>query len=367
MLRGAHTGFYKMKVILPASQLHEAFYAMGLLHSIPGGPHHIYFPLNESAARDKFDDIVDLASRMSWVRTVQRGLPPLNQYGLDLRPYPQKQTNRAMLTKMRYFCGIYESKPWFERMESKGAHVVLSRSLRQHNPLFPWHELLTELHPFGLKFVGSDEEFEAFKLFIPPRVRVDKLTLDWSEEALDACLSAVLYVGNHTPAQAITEGAHIPSIIEVSLSDPDNIYLRDGVYPGFSHRVDIPESVPFVGGITVQKSVNDFFINTDMNWSPPRKGWRVDVIDRSPRYFADINEAAYYRCRRDPDYVLSDLAYARHTILCDNLVSYPEWAEEALAERLFRKPALALRAATRKLKLRNFIPPISNYVSSLCD
>ena len=111
MLRGAHAGSSKMKVVSPASRLHEAFYALGTLAHIPGGPHHVYFPLRETAARDQFDDIVDLSSRMDWIRSVNRGLPPLMQYGLDLRPYASKQDGRSMLAKMQYFCGIYKFTP----------------------------------------------------------------------------------------------------------------------------------------------------------------------------------------------------------------------------------------------------------------
>ena len=357
-----------MKVIAPARRLHEAFYAMGLLAHIPGGPHHLYFPLREPAARDHFDDIVALSSRMSWIRSVHRGLPPLQQYGLDLRPYSFKQEGRAMLTKMRYYCGLYDSKPWFERLAATGHHVVLSRTLSQQNPLFPWSTLLAALHRHHLIFIGSPEEHTAFQPLIPEGVKVDHmLPDDWGGSTLDTCLSACLYIGNHSPTLAIVEGAHVPAITEVSLSNPDNIYLRPDSCPCFTNRADFPASFPVLGGGSVQTPAEGLLAAIYTDWPPPPNGWRVDVDGRAPRYFDTLDDACFYRCRYSPDLTMMNREYARRAVLESNFRLYPEWADEAVAHRLFKKPSLALRVAARKIKLRTFLPPISSYLSDLCD
>lgn len=357
-----------MKVIAPSRSLHEAFYAMGLLAHIPGGPHHLYFPMREPAARDHFDDIVALSSRMSWIRGVYRGLPPLMQYGLDLRPYSFKQEGRAMLTKMRYYCGLYDAKPWFERMPSTLDHIVLSRSLRQQNSLFPWGTLLSTLQQVRLIFIGSHEEHAAFQPLIPEGVKVDHmLPDDWGGSTLDTCLSACLYIGNHSPTLAIVEGAHVPAITEVSLSNPDNIYLRPDSCPCFTNRADFPASFPGFGGEFIRTPVEGLLSAVYADWPPPPKGWMVDVEGRAPRYFDTLDDACFYRCRHSPDLTMFNREYARRLVLEENFRHFPDWASEAIAYRLFKKPSLALRAATRKLKLRKFLPPISSYLSDLCD
>lgn len=357
-----------MKVVAPARRLHEAFYAMGLLAQIPGGPHHLYFPLREPAARDHFDDIVALSSRMSWIRSVHRGLPPLQQYGLDLRPYAVKQEGRAMLTKMRYYCGLYDSKPWFERLTATGHHVVLSRTLTQQNLLFPWSTLLAALHRHRLIFIGSPEEHAAFQPLIPEGVKVGHmLPDDWGGSTLDTCLSASLYIGNHSPTLAVVEGAHVPAITEVSLSNPDNIYLREDSCPCFTNRAEFPASFPVLGGEAVQTPVEGLLAAIYTDWPPPPKGWRVDVTGRAPRYFDTLDDACFYRCRYSPDLTMLNREYARRAVLEANMKLHPEWADEAIAHRLFKKPSLALRAAARKIKLRKFLPPISSYLSDLCD
>jgi len=357
-----------MKVVSPASRLHEAFYAMGILAHIPGGPHHVYFPLREPAARDYFDSIKAISGRMPWIRSVQRGLPPLQQYGLDLRPYSSKQEGRAMLTKMSYYCGLYAAKPWFERLAATGTHVVLSRSLLQQNPLFPWGALMASLHRHSLIFIGSSEEHTAFQPLIPEGVTVDhRLPDDWGGSTLNTCLSACLCIGNHNPVMAVAEGARVPTIAEVSLSNPDNIYVRPESNACFTNWAEIPSSFPIIGGSAVQAQAEGILDAVYANWPTPPGGWRVTVSGRATRRFDTIDDACFYYCKYAPDLTMSNREYARRFILEENFRSFPEWADEAIARRLFRKPSLALRAAARKIKLRKFLPPISSYLSDLCD
>jgi hypothetical protein len=356
-----------MKVVAPAKRLHEAFYAMGILAHIPGGPHHVYFPMGETAARDNFKDIQAISSRMDWIRSVNRGLPPLLQYGLDLRPYQRKQTGRSMLSQMRYYCGFYDDKPWFNRMASTGEHIVVSRTLTQQNPLFPWRAILAVAHRHSIYFVGTDEEYDAFKPLIHEGVSITHMLPDWGGAALDACLSATLYIGNHSPALAVVEGAHVPSLVEVGLSNPDNIYLRDGSSPCFSNKAVFPEGAGRLSGGEVFSPVDDLLMATYADWPHPPKGWMVDRPGRAPRYFKDLDEACFYRCKYSPELDMLSKGHARLLILADTLRHYPEWADEAIAHRLFKKPTLALRAASRKIKLRRFLPPISNYSADLCD
>jgi len=356
-----------MKVLAPAKRLHEAFYAMGVLASIPGGPHHVYFPTREPAARDYFDDLKAIASRMPWIRTVNRGLPALMQYGLDLRPYAAKQHGRSMLSQMRFYCGVYDDKPWFERLEATGKHVVVSRTLTQQNPLFPWTDLLWALRHHSLLFIGSGEEYEALKPLIPEGVSVDRRPIDWGGATLDACLSAALYVGNQSPALAVVEGAHIPTITEVSLSNPDNIYIRPESRPSFNNRVEFPPSFPVLGGSCIESPAEGIISAIYTDWPAPPDGWIVSVEGRDIRRFDTLDDACFYRCRHSPDLTMHHREYARRIVLEENLRTQPEWAEEAVAYRLFKKPSLALRQAARKVRLRTFLPDISNYLSELCD
>jgi hypothetical protein len=356
-----------MKVIAPASRLHEAFYAMGLMSRIPGGPHHIYFPLREPAARDHFTSLQALASRMPWIRSVSRGLPPLMQFGLDLRPYQKKQDGRSMLAKMSYYCGLYELQPWFERMSSTAPHVVVSRTLVQQNPLFPWGAILSALRGFPILFVGAPDEHEAFLPLIPEGVVVEYRPLDWGGATLDACLSASLYVGNHSPALAIVEGAHVPAITEVSLSNPDNIYLRQESKPSFSNRADFPPSVPTLGGYGVEAPITGMMSAIYTDWPPPPGGWRTTPPGRGTRRFNTLDDACFHLCRYTPDLTMMNREYARRRVLEENFENSPEWADEAIAHRLFKKPTLALRATARKIKLRKFLPSLSSYLSDLCD
>lgn len=367
MLLGVLAGLFNMKVIAPAKRLHEAFYAMGVLAHLPGGPHHVYFSYREPAARDYYSDIQALASRMPWIRSVNRGLPPLMQFGLDLRPYPFKQDGRSMLAKMRYYCGLYEFTPWFERMTSVSEHIVVSRTLTQHNSLFPWGALLSVARHSPIFFVGTPEEYAAFSPLIPSSVTVKYPETDWGGSTLDLCLSASLFIGNQSPALAIVEGAHVPAVTEVSLSNPDNIYIRQGSSPCFSNRAIFPEEVPGLGGAEVQSSVEDVIIESYADWNPPPGGWRVECPGKATRYFDDLDSATFHKCKYSPELHMFCRDNAKRMILADNFQFYPEWAEDAIARRMFRKPTLALKLATRKICIRRFIPPVSNYLPALCD
>ena len=272
-----------------------------------------------------------------------------------------------MLAKMQYYCGLYELKPWFDRMKSTGKHIVISRTLVQQNMLYPWEELLTKLSKHTMIFVGSTEEYEAFKPRIPAGVSVEHIAPDWNGLGLDLCLSAMLYLGNHSPALAVIEGAHVPAITEVSLSNPDNVYIRPGSSPCFTHRAVFPQGVPELADSDVQASIEGLLLASYADWLPPPKGWRVDCAGRSPRYFDSIDEAAFYLCKYTEDLRMTHREYARRLVLEENLQHCPEWADKAVAHRLFRKPTLALQAASRKLNLRRYLPDINNYLSDLCD
>lgn len=367
MSRGGRAGFSDMKVIFPARRLHEVFYAMGMLAHLPGGPHHVYFPPTDPLAKSHFDEIEDFSSRLDWVRSVQASYPPLLQYALDLRPYARTQDGRSMLAKISYYCGVYEFKPWFERMQASSPHIVLARTTSQHNSLFPWKSLISAVADLPLRFIGTEAEFAAFQPCIPDGVSIAHHLPDWGGTALDLCLSASLIITNHSPVQAIAEGAHIPCISEVSISDPDNIYLRPGSSPCFSTRAVVPAEVPVVGGRVVQDEVGGILTTAYLELPTPPGGWKVSAPDRKPRSFEHLDEACFYLCRRSPDLKMGERDYARRMIIRENLDRDPEWGQKAIASRLYKKPLLALQCASRNLHLQEYLPPVESYHQDLCD
>jgi hypothetical protein len=107
--------------------------------------------------------------------------------------------------------------------ETKG-RVVIARSARYHNSLFPWKRILAH-YGNSILFVGIKEEHDAFcRAFGNVEHRP---TSDFLELA-QLIAGSDLFIGNQSSPYAVAEGLKHPRILECNLRVPDCIYPNGG-------------------------------------------------------------------------------------------------------------------------------------------
>lgn len=331
---------------------------MGAAAQLPGAPHAVFFPASEPVVRDCFESVTSMARAMPWILGVEPRLPPDLQYDLDLRDYFRGQEGHSIMAKFYNFCGVYEvPPPVFSREESPDAPILIMRTLIQRNTLFPWREVLQLLGSHPLIFIGSPDEYHSFRQFIPEKANLSwDMSPDWGGEILRSVTKSPLCITNSSPLQILAELCHCPTIAEVSLSHPDNIYLRPGAWSSYSGKVVFPSSVPVVGGVKIQGNDTERLSDNYMKWEPPPQGWVVRRADGSTfRREKDFLEwAALLQCQA-LGLPTHHQAEAALQVLRATAETCPDWAAEVVGRRLYMKTVLALKCASRKIRLEEYI------------
>jgi hypothetical protein len=161
------------------------------------------------------------------------------------------------------------SKQWLFCPKDKGfkGRVIVNKTNRYSNPLFPWKELVNQLGETML-FVGIDGEYDSFcKRF----GRVERLIVkDYLQLAI-AINSSECFIGNQSSANCLAEGLKHRTIQEVCLWMPDCIYKRDNATFCYDGNIDTVLSEK-----RVQISVKTPDRNTDKSHTPSG-GWILTV------------------------------------------------------------------------------------------
>lgn len=116
-------------------------------------------------------------------------------------------------------------RPWLEVEPLRVASVVIQRSGRYRSPYFRWDKFLAK-HGDRAVFIGVDEEYEEFT------EEYGHVARHHTEDLYDvarAIAGSDLYAGNQSSPFAIAEGLKHPSILEVSPTIPNCVFLREGV------------------------------------------------------------------------------------------------------------------------------------------
>lgn len=108
--------------------------------------------------------------------------------------------------------------------ESKG-RVVVARSPRYHNNMFPWTKVLAH-YGESVLFIGLKEEHDAFcKAF---GVKVEHRPVKDFLEIASLIAGSDLFIGNQSSPYAVAEGLKHPRVLECNLRVPDCVYPNGG-------------------------------------------------------------------------------------------------------------------------------------------
>ena len=232
-----------MPNVLHSGDLGDIIYALPVVKAM-GDPGIFYIttrPWTKAMTPDRFDTIAPLLRAQSYIKGAEwwRGEHPV----VDMSTF-RSRSGRG-LNLVAWQAQAVGVTPWVcqekwlevEPDEGMNGRILLHRSARYHNDLFPWTETVQAVGKSGL-FIGPDYDFWAFRNNfgeVEHRPAKDYLELArW----IAGC---EVFIGNQSSPFAIAEGLKHESVLEVWPTRKDCCYSRGNVQhvvgdEGFSLR-----------------------------------------------------------------------------------------------------------------------------------
>lgn len=229
-------------------------------------------------------------------------------------------------------------KKWLENIDPKHqADIIIARSPRYHNHLFPWFTILEHYRSTKAKiaFVGPAEEHRAFTMQFGPVPHIPTQNL---LEVAELISGASLFIGNQSSPLAVAEGLKAPRIAEVCLGVCDTIFKDDNAQWVAQGSVTLPSVAgseekrieAVIKGLKEPREVN--------RGCPPPCGWEWGDMKRrmSLKPFA----AVMYGLDRSKTQKEWEEA-----ILINTMTAHPEFFEEKGKKAMFTNYISAMRKA----------------------
>lgn len=264
-----------------SGDLGDVVFALALIKANGGGYLWLHDTPPIRSIRERFDIIEPLLRAQPYIKAVAAGSRKGIQY--DLSMFRTKyQPDRALLMSQCLYASNEHgltatngAEPWLTVTPSKATkgRVVVARSPRYHNDLFPWSRVLAH-YGAACVFIGLKEEHEAFQKEFGV---IEHLKTDNLLEVAEAIAGSDLFIGNQSSPNAVAEGLKHPRILEVSTQVPDCIFPNHGVlcYDGYLSEL------PAAGGKERETFVKTpVFKKLDLLICPPG-GWRYPDLPSS--------------------------------------------------------------------------------------
>jgi len=158
-------------------------------------------------------------------------------------------------------------EPWLTACEDSqyNGKIIVNKTERYANPLFPWVQLV-KLLGSKMLFVGHDHEYE---LFCRRFGKVERLIIRDYLHLATAINSSDCFIGNQSSANCVAEGLKHKSIQEVCLWQPDCIYKRDNATFCYDGTIDTE-----IAGVKVKIDRPRPQINKQES---PAGGWKLTI------------------------------------------------------------------------------------------
>ena len=270
--------------------------------------------------RARFETIAPLLRAQPYVSMVSFGGIGI----LDIAPFRESHSNpntllysQALWANKKYGLDIpLGDKQWLYAKPAKesSGKVVISRSARYHNDLFPWKGIV-EHYGSKIMFIGLLEEHKDFCS------RFGQVAYHQTGDMLEVAeiiAGSELFIGNQSSPFAIAEGLKHQRILEVSLVYPDCIYPQAHNLPSVQHIGDGDVLLPEIKGCpsAVIPSLGPKFQSINRSLVPPGS-WRYPdetpenilrnivsrVAAKESISYAEAEKKVYdYQCKRLPEH-----------------------------------------------------------------
>lgn len=253
------------------------------------GGKHFYWFYNRPFTKDiesRFDLIAPLLMAQPYIECVAVGNGKDVDYDLSefrhiYHPTRTLLESQAVWAAKKFGLPIPRGeKQWLfvEPVKGLKQRVVIARSPRYHNPLFPWEQVVKH-YGSTLLFIGLPEEHAAFcSVFGQVEYRPTKDLL----ESAQVIAGSALFIGNQSSPNALAEGLKHPRIQETNLRVPDCIY------PGATNAQYVADGavvlpiVGKVGSLTIESRLSKYR-DMDTVVTPPG-GWQYPEYRASPSF-----------------------------------------------------------------------------------
>jgi len=284
--------------ISSTGDLGDCAFLLNLIRQIPSGPHTLCLRSSPSTKAkgpegvqrmyDLLAPLVRLQPYIEDIRIIQPG-DPVDWKSEDFRERHYSKGETLMQAHCNHLVkthGIGQNftafMPWLLNVEpssrSKG-RVVINRTGRYRNPVFPWTEVVAHFRN-RLLFVGLKHEWREF---IGHHGYVGYQPTDNMLEVAQLIKGSDLFIGNQSCANAIAEGLKHNSIQEVSLEFPDCVYVRPNAQYVADGVVNLPDGTVLEGKrLRTEKKTH----------ITPPKGWQYAGYPACPVYELLVKEVA---------------------------------------------------------------------------
>ncbi len=129
------------------------------------------------------------------------------------------------------------SEQWLFVKPIESAKVIINRTTRFLNPLFPWRQVVKKYKDIAA-FVGTEDEWRNFSTTygLIRHIKTENLF-----EVAQCISGAQLFIGNQSAPCAIAEGLKKPLIQETCLSIPNCMFNRKNAIYVAGETVDLPD------------------------------------------------------------------------------------------------------------------------------
>jgi len=189
-------------------------------------------------------------SSVEWSQTIPDGLTyDVNQFRLSIirercDVLPGMNLARAQLKHFEQRLDA-DTEPWLtidDPLKLTGKSVVISRSLRYHNPRFNWREVM-RLYGSEAVFLGSESEWREFCRNFGS---VDYHKCNDLLEVARIIAGVKLFIGNQSAPYAIAEGLKQNAILEVGMQAPNCMFGRANAWQVARTPFQLPRLESFV-------------------------------------------------------------------------------------------------------------------------
>jgi len=234
---------FEDRVFTVGAKIGDLVYAMATIRHMGGG-RIAYRPATRQAYRT--DDMLGLVSRLvdqqPYVRAGIRRTDAI--VGVNLESWRGRIRKRGRTTLASVYAqgvgaaDVDFTTPWIEvDQPHRVAEVIINRTARYQNPLFPWRRVL-EQYAGRIAFVGTRNEHAAFVSafgHVPYHATVDML------DVARAIAGSELFIGNQSSAYAIAEAMKVNTLQEVCTKIQDCLFDRPNATYGWDGTVTLPK------------------------------------------------------------------------------------------------------------------------------
>lgn len=225
-------------ILKVSGDLGDLAFCMCLVRNVPNGPHTLRivdseFMPNSPPFLPRFRLIEKVVAAQPYIKDIKIGP---GRADLDLLRFRERMDRTKTLTEAQIEEAELllksriprDTSPWISGIEPHSysyGRVVISRTHRYRNSMFPWKDVVKNLG-HRLLFIGSREEHRDFENHFG---WVEYCPTPTLYEAAELIKGSDLFIGNQSSPMALAIGMGHQSVQEVSPVVPDCIFPRDNI------------------------------------------------------------------------------------------------------------------------------------------